>query len=66
LTPGSASKGGFVKLFGRRNGEEEHEEVSARLDEQDERLKDFAKRLRILEFEVGIHKPSIFKEINGE
>lgn len=39
--------------------EEVHEEINLRLDEQNTRLREMARRIRNLEIEAGIRKPRL-------
>jgi hypothetical protein len=57
----------MMRLFRRKQeGKSEHEEVNAKLDAQERLLVEHARRLRALELEVGIYKPSVLKEVRDK
>jgi hypothetical protein len=56
----------FFRNKGKREKRDDHSEVNAKLEQQERQLKEHARRLRALEHEVGIYKPPVLKEVNGQ
>lgn len=55
----------FPKIL-KRGQKDEHEEILNKLNDQEEKLRDHARRLRALELERGIYKPPVLKEVIGD
>lgn len=50
----------------RARPEREHEEVNARLDNQERELEEMKRRVRLLEIEAGVYHGPQLKEVNGK
>jgi hypothetical protein len=46
-----------------RRHREEHLKIERQLERQEQKLRDHDRRLRLIEIERGIYKPSVLKEV---